>query len=180
MAIPAIIWPDCEDPYPFMWFSDDVCMMHVDERHVKAGFIMISYLCWDLVTMVLITKNEIKNPREFIFHHFITMLGIAMALVTGTGVLNCFNNQILMELPTIFLNYRSLVVDEGFGSAESPWFLWNNLTFVILFTLTKIIMYPFVLMKFPAIGYYMWDIFGLLRKTTFTISFTMAILVFLL
>ena len=85
-----------------------------------------------------------------------------------------------MELSTIFVNYRSLVLDEGFGSTSSPWFFWNKITFVIIFTLTRIIMAPFVLMKFPIIGYYMWDIFGALRKTTYIISFISAILVFLL
>lgn len=41
--------PQCEDPYPWKWFRDEICFITVDTNHVKIGIFTASYLSYDYI-----------------------------------------------------------------------------------------------------------------------------------
>ena len=48
-----VLWiycnPACEDPYPFKFFNDEVCMLEFDPNFIYAGMITAAFLSYDYI-----------------------------------------------------------------------------------------------------------------------------------
>ena len=117
-------------------------MMHVDQRAIDATLFLIGFTLWDFILWLFIIRDYTKHGYEIYFHHFIVTVGATTSLYTGSGVLNCINNQHPMEISTLFLNYRSMMMNEEDCDMKSFLFTFNQIIFFVIYTLTRIIMYP--------------------------------------
>ena len=112
IALYMLINPKCKDPYPFQHLSDDVCLMQVDKDHVRALLITSSYLTYDFIVQYFLVADFGPLGVQTMVHHVIVPLGTLSGIITGYGVTAVGMILLLVEISTIFLNYRSFYKKE--------------------------------------------------------------------
>ena len=98
-----MIYPACDDPYPFKAIKDDLCLLQVDKKHVYCILITLSYFIYDFIISIFVSEF---NDREFLAHHFMGLSATVCCLVPGWGTICVGQLTIMMEYSTPYVNYR--------------------------------------------------------------------------
>ena len=102
------IVPDCENPYPFKWFADEVCFLSVDVKFGAACSLFMGYLLFDFLLAVCFIRVKDEMTNQMHFHHLMACVSILVALISGYGLNGIANLLLMMEVSTVALNDRNM------------------------------------------------------------------------
>ena len=77
-----------------------------------------------------------------------------IGVLAGYGTAGIANLTVLSEMSTIFLNYRSMYTKEQLSDLVPQ---INQITFFVLYTVFRMILYPYGIYVLVKMQYYSWD-----------------------
>ena len=107
--------PDCDEPYPFKWFVDDICFLSVDVKFGCACSMLIGYLVFDFIYATLYVQQTDEMTYQMHFHHIMAIISTMTGLLAGYALNGIANMLLMMEFSTVALNYRNLYEKEEYG-----------------------------------------------------------------
>lgn len=108
-------YPQCDDPSPWKWFHDDLCFITVDTNHVKVSIITASYLTYDYMIQKFYVKGQDEISKQMLWHHFFGVGSILLGNYGGYAQCGIITLLLLVEVSTVFLNYRSMYNKDEVG-----------------------------------------------------------------
>ena len=102
----AFKYPQCEDPYPWKWFKDDLCFITVDTNHVKISIFTACYLSYDYIIQKFFINGQDEISKQMLWHHFLGVGSIMLGNYGGYAQTGIITLLLLVEVSTVFLNYR--------------------------------------------------------------------------
>ena len=108
-----VLWiycnPACQNPYPFKWFRDEVCMLEFDVNFIYAGLITAAFLSFDYCLQRYKVKDKkSKVAKLSLLHHLIGISGIVIGFLPGYAAPGIGSIALISEISTINLNYRDM------------------------------------------------------------------------
>ena len=91
---------------------------------------------------------------QTLIHHIIGTSGMLIGVLAGYGTAGIANLTVLSEMSTIFLNYRSMYTKEQLSDLVPQ---INQITFFVLYTVFRMILYPYGIYVLVKMQYYSWD-----------------------
>jgi len=113
----------------------------------------MGYLCYDLIVQVWYCGEAQDMLGVIIFHHISIFVGLVGSMVVGYGFITVAFFVLTIEVSSIFLNYRSIYSKE---ELNRPHGILLQLTFVILFTLSRMLMLPYYVYLEFEMAYWLW------------------------
>jgi len=83
--------------------------------------------------------------KQMIFHHILAVSGCFIGVHAGYGQTGIGNLSLMMEMSTIFMNYRSMLHPEQFGNNIVN---FNQIIFFVTFTIFRVILLPYCCYRF--------------------------------
>ena len=105
----------CEGAYPLIWMKDETCFLTVQKEFVYAGFITMGYLAYDYIIQKYYVADTSPLGQQTLWHHINGCTGLLIGMSSGYGITGVACFSLLVEISTIFLNYRSMYSKERMG-----------------------------------------------------------------
>lgn len=99
------------------WYNSDACMMTPNRNFTRGICFTCGYLSYDFIVIVFILNEQTAMAYQMIYHHIVAVSGCLVGMHAGYGQTGIGNLSLMMEMSTIFMNYRSMLNPETFGSA---------------------------------------------------------------
>jgi hypothetical protein len=99
---------------PCDWFKDEACMMTPFDNFRRSIMITCGYLIYDFIVIIFICDQSEKIHQQ-VFHHVLAVSGCMIGMHAGYGQASIGSILLLMEISTIFLNYRFMLSPNNFG-----------------------------------------------------------------
>jgi len=112
-----------------------------------------------------------------VLHHVVGFSGSIACLYGGYGLISLGQLVSLMEISTLALNYRVMMVKEELSTGLG---LINNIVFFLLFTVFRVFMLPFLVFKIYVSYGYAWEMLTASRKVCFAYAGLQLIILLLL
>ena len=107
-----------------------------------AQLFSIGYMIHDFLKMVLWMEEDMnKYTKECILHHVAVCTAFFCSLFSGYAYPGICVLFLIAEASTIFLTYNDMFAPEN---SHSTLAMINKVTFFIFFTVTRIIMWPYL------------------------------------
>ena len=135
---------------------------------VNLSFFTAGYLAYDLYVMHFYIKGSSALFYQSLFHHIISLMGIMAGSYTGYGAPGVGLICLMTEISTIFLNFREMYPKDKLGDTV-PSVL--KILFFILYTIFRMIGFPYGLYRLGLLGFYIWDKVGWFRQTCWGLTF---------
>lgn len=166
-AFYAFSAPSCADPYPLKWFSDDLCFITVDFKFVYASLFTAGFLTYDFRIQKNLNDIEEEADKLLLFHHVFGVVAIINAIIGGYGNAGISCLALLVEVSSLFLNYRILIDRSDYNKAPA---IIIFLLFFFTFTVFRMMMLPYGLYLCYKTFYLTFSYVSVLRKITYVIA----------
>jgi hypothetical protein len=104
------------------------------------GIFTAAYLTYDYVIQKYYVKGEDEVSKQMLWHHWFGILAILLGNVGGYGQTGIICLLLLVEVSTVFLNYRSMYTKDEIGQ-PIPQLL--QLLFFIFYTIFRMMLMPY-------------------------------------
>ena len=159
--------PNCQDPYAFQWFFDDKCFITVDYRFAFASIFTAGFLSYDFRIQRKMSIDEVEADHLLLFHHIFGVIAIINAIIGGYGNAGISCLALLVEVSSLFLNYRILIDKSDYDKTPA---ITIFLLFFMTFTIFRMIMLPYGLYLCYKTFYLTFNFVSILRKITYVIA----------
>lgn len=112
-------------------------------------------------------ENEEDHDVTLLFHHVFGVLAIINAVIGGYASVGISAFSLLVEVSSVFLNYRILIDKSDYDKAPA---IIIFLSFLLTFTVFRIIMLPYALFLCYKFFNMTFNSVNVLRKTTYIIG----------
>lgn len=82
---------------------------------MKIGIFTASYLSYDFVIQKFYVKGEDDISKQMLWHHFFGVSTILLGNIGGYAQTGLIALMLLVEMSTVFLNYRSMYNKDEIG-----------------------------------------------------------------
>ena len=144
--------------------------MTVDVKYGMACFVMVGYLLFDYLLAKFWIRGNEAIDRQMNFHHVVAAAATLTGVYTGYALSGVANVLLTMEASTVALNYRSLYDKKDFHLFV-PTMLQG--AFCLQFTTFRIILMPYVYIRFYLKHELFWDAWPADRRAVFWAAATL-------
>jgi hypothetical protein len=102
--------------------------------------ITAAYLTADFYIQYFLVQSQDEMAKQMYWHHFFGINSIILAYFGGYGLVGITPLMLLVEVSTVFLNYRALYDKSEFGQAIPQGLM---ILFFMMFTIFRMILMPF-------------------------------------
>lgn len=166
-AFYAFSVPRCADPFPLKWFADDLCFITVDFKFVYASLFTAGFLTYDFRIQKNMNDIEEEKDNLLLFHHVFGVIAIINAIIGGYGNAGISCLALLVEVSSLFLNYRILINREDYNKPQA---IIIFLLFFFTFTVFRMMMLPYGLYLCYRTFYLTFNYVSVIRKITYVIA----------
>lgn len=99
-------------------FYDDLCFITVHKSYFSTSLITAGYLTLDFFIQYFKVKGTDAVSKQMYWHHFFGIASIMLGYFGGYGLLTITPLMLLVEVSTVFLNYRALYDKEEFADFQ--------------------------------------------------------------
>lgn len=159
--------PVCQNPAPFQWFTDDLCFITIDYKFAYASLFTAGFLTYDYGVQKNMNDEEDEADNLLLYHHIFGVIAILNAIAGGYGNAGISCLSLLVEVSSLFLNYRILIDRSDYDKMPA---IVIFLLFFATFTLFRMIMLPYGLYLCYKTFYLTYNYVSAFRKVTYVIA----------
>jgi hypothetical protein len=142
------------------WYNDDVCMLTPFPNFRRSIMFTTGYLVYDFIVIVFICEHT-NLTMQMVFHHIIGTTGCWIGMHAGYGQASIGTTSLMMEVSTIFMNYRTMLSAENVGRTITD---VNQILFFLTFTVFRIILMPYLIYRFYFSMLFSWNYMTFTRQ----------------
>lgn len=123
--------------------------------------ITTGYLSYDFFVQKYLVKDFSPLGKQILMHHIMGPVGFMIGLNAGYGTAGVAMCSLLVEVSTIFLNYKAILRKR---ENDAPLGVVNQLCFFTTYTIFRMILYPYMIYNMFLSAYWAWPYLEPWRK----------------
>lgn len=159
--------------HQFGWFHSNIVQLSPNRSYEILIGIAIGYMLYDELCMRFVFKNYYadKITAQNSIHHYIVSLMIMSALFAGYAATSFVSIMFIVELSTLFLSLRDM-----HPTRKGCCYVTISLLFVIIYTVTRVIIFPYALFRVLVSFIGMWPHLDTFRSCCMVVGGVLAIM----
>lgn len=160
-----------------LWFRSSQCMLQPSRTMTYGVCFSIGYLFYDIYYQAY--QVQMKDPMipQMIAHHVLAIVALVVALLSGYDMIGVAAGFMMCEISSVFLTFKSMTNEKN---RNSPLAVLNQITFLITYTMFRIIFFPALGLHIIPGTIAVWDVLPGWRKAFTIISYLLGFTVLVL
>ena len=141
--------------------------MQPDHRFMQVIWVAMGYMLFDFYVQWFWVRAEGQLATQVYFHHINIIACLLAAHIGGYALMAICNYSLVAEISTVFLNLMGIFKKDGFETLKAI----SQVIFFVLFTVLRILMWPFLIYVVMCNMVYCWPEASLAAKLVMAVTF---------